>query len=90
MTEWSNHEDKAVVRNAAHEIVDVAETTAKTNGTSLTFKYSNYSLPQQDPHSSYGAENLERLGKVANKVDPKGIFQSLRNSSWLVSRAGSK
>lgn len=88
MTEWTNQEDEPAVLEAARKIIDAAETTAKKNGTYLNFKYSNYSSRDQDPQSTYGAENLAKLRNIASKVDPNGVFQNLQYGGWLVSRAG--
>ncbi|KAJ5805940.1 FAD-binding type 2 [Penicillium pulvis] len=88
MTEWTNREDEPAVLEAARKIIDAAETIAKKNGTYLKFKYANYSSRDQDPQSTYGAENLARLRSIASKVDPNGVFQSLQYGGWLVSQTG--
>lgn len=61
MTDWSSKEDEAVVRDAARKVVDAAGATAKKNGSFLEFKYSNYASRDQDPHSTYGLDNLSKL-----------------------------
>ncbi|KAJ5698965.1 FAD-binding type 2 [Penicillium macrosclerotiorum] len=90
MTEWTNQEDEATVRDAARKIIDAAEVVAKKNGTFLDFKYANYSSRDQDPQSTYGDTNLAKLKDVARKVDPSGVFQNLQHGGWLVSRTGNK
>lgn len=88
MADWKQAKDEDRVRESVRKIVDVAEKTAKTNGTYLPFVYSNYASRDQDPLASYGADNLQRLRDIALKYDPEGVFQTLQNGGWLVSKAG--
>lgn len=86
MMDWSNPEDEATMLEASHKIVDQAEAVAKKNGTYVDFKYSNYCSRDQDPLATYGSENLSKLRSVAREVDPRGIFQTLQNDGWLLSK----
>lgn len=88
MADWTHAKDEEEMREASRKIVDTAETVAKKNGTYIPFVYSNYASRDQDPLASYGTENLKKLQDIALKYDSKGIFQTLQNGGWLVSRAG--
>lgn len=88
MSEWSNQEDEGTVREATRKIINEAEAVARRNGTFLEFKYSNYASLDQDPFSTYGKENLDRLRNIARSYDPKGVFQILQNGGWLLDRVG--
>ncbi|GKZ16881.1 hypothetical protein AbraIFM66951_006374 [Aspergillus brasiliensis] len=90
MADWKNAEDEDRVREAVRKIVDVAEATAKQVGAYLPYRYSNYASRDQDPLSSYGAENIARLKSIAAKYDPEGVFQKLQNGGWLLSKVGSQ
>ena len=89
MADWKNAEDEDRVREATRKIVDVAEATAKQAGAYLPYRYSNYASRDQDPLSSYGADNVARLKEIAAQYDPEGVFQKLQNGGWLLSKAGS-
>lgn len=86
MTDWSDPKDEAIMLEASRKIVDCAEAMAKRNGTFLNFRYANYSSRDQDPFSSYGPENLEKLQSVAQAFDPRGVFQRLQYDGWLVNK----
>ena len=86
MADWNDSKDEEAVRGACKEIIDVAEAVARRNGTYLPFQYSNYSSRDQNPLNGYGEENLERLIQVASRYDPEGIFQTLQNGGWLISK----
>ncbi|KAI2845191.1 CAZyme family AA7 [Aspergillus niger] len=89
MADWKHAKDEDRVREAVRKIVDVAETTAKQAGAYLPYRYSNYASRDQDPLSSYGAENVARLKSIAAKYDPDEVFQKLQNGGWLLSKVGS-
>ncbi|QMW25239.1 hypothetical protein G4B84_000484 [Aspergillus flavus NRRL3357] len=89
MADWNNPADGDRVRQAMRHIVDVAEATAKANGTYLPYQYCNYASLDQDSLVSYGADNLEKLRAIASKYDPDGVFQTLQSAGWLLSRVGS-
>lgn len=44
----------------------------------------NHASYTQDVLASYGAKNLDRLSSVAEKVDPKKMFQNLQNDGFLL------
>lgn len=68
--------------------MDVAEETAKKEGTFLSYKYVNYASRDQDALASYGSGNIEKLKEAAKKFDPSGVFQDLQAGGWLLSRVG--
>ncbi|GKZ26172.1 hypothetical protein AbraIFM66951_010044 [Aspergillus brasiliensis] len=88
--DWKNLQDEERVRDAVRKIVDAAEFAAKRMGAYLPYKYSNYAAWDQDPLASYGTENVRRLKEVARKYDPEGVFQTLQNGGWLLSKVGLK
>lgn len=88
MADWKNASDEPFVRDSLKKIIDAAESVSKKNGTYLPFRYSNYSSRDQDPLSSYGQGNLQKLKDIAKKYDPEAVFQKLQNGGWLVSTAG--
>lgn len=87
MADWKNAKDEVRVREACREICEAAELTAKENGTYLPYVYANYASRDQNPLRSYGEENFAKLKEIATKYDADGIFQTLQNGGWLLSRA---
>jgi len=87
MADWKHEKDEVRVRAACKDVCDAAESTARKNGSYLPFIYANYASRDQNPMASYGAENLAKLKEIAGKYDSEGIFQTLQNGGWLLSRA---
>ncbi|KAI1858874.1 uncharacterized protein JN550_012333 [Neoarthrinium moseri] len=48
------------------------------------WRYLNYAYRTQEPISGYGAENVDKIKKAAQKYDPKGVFQRLRSSGFKI------
>ena len=46
----------------------------------------NYASRDENPHASYGEENVQRLKKVVLKYDLTQVFQRLQNSGFLLSK----
>lgn len=87
MADWKNAKDENLVREACRKIAETAERVAQKNGTYLPFIYSNYASRDQNPLASYGIENVQELKAIARRYDPAGIFQTLQNGGWLLSKA---
>lgn len=71
---WTDEADDAKVEKTARKMLVDIETRAKELGEYDPFVYVNYAAPWQDPIASYGKESIERLKKVRERVDPKGVF----------------
>ncbi|KAF4950591.1 hypothetical protein FGADI_8105 [Fusarium gaditjirri] len=48
--------------------------------------YLNYAYSSQDPLGSYGKENTQHIRDVADKYDPKGLFQTRVPGGFKISR----
>ncbi|KAM0460965.1 hypothetical protein ACHAO4_001761 [Trichoderma viride] len=71
---WTDEADDTKVEKTARKMLVDIETKAKELGEYDPFVYANYAAPWQDPIASYGKENIERLKKVRERVDPRGVF----------------
>ncbi|KAL7791990.1 hypothetical protein V8C37DRAFT_381238 [Trichoderma ceciliae] len=71
---WTDEADDTKVEKAARKIFAEVEAKAKELGEYDAFVCVNYAAPWQDPIASYGKESVERLKKVRERVDPKGVF----------------
>jgi FAD/FMN-containing dehydrogenase len=72
--EWADRSDDEVVHQVARKLIEDIEADAKSLGEYDNFIYLNYAAPWQDPLGGYGKENLARLRKVRDDVDPGRVF----------------
>ncbi|KAI3317205.1 putative oxidoreductase [Xylariaceae sp. AK1471] len=71
---WTDAADDEKVYAAARSLTADVEAKAKTLGAYDPYIYLNYAAPWQDVIASYGAENVKRLQKLRNRVDPHEVF----------------
>ena len=74
---WSNPADDERVLKTAQSIVDNSVAFAKSKGLDNEYLYMNYASQYQSVIPSYGATNHAKLRAIAEKYDPKGVFQRL-------------
>ncbi|EEY16869.1 FAD binding domain-containing protein [Verticillium alfalfae VaMs.102] len=58
------------------------EAYAKSVDGNIPFRYLPYAAPEQDPLSTYGAENIALMKDVALEYDPTGFFQTRVNGGF--------
>ena len=75
---WNKAEDEAKFHTVIGNVVKLIKAEAKKSNLDNDFVYLNYASEFQDPISSYGKENKERLIRVSKKYDPKQVFQYLQ------------
>ncbi|KAF2867471.1 hypothetical protein BDV95DRAFT_610863 [Massariosphaeria phaeospora] len=73
-------------RNVGIETAARFSTVGKANGSYLPFLYMNDATRDQSPLASYPAANIAKLKTIAQKYDPKGVFQKLQNDGFLLSK----
>ncbi|KAI1860345.1 uncharacterized protein JN550_011611 [Neoarthrinium moseri] len=71
---WSQETDDQVVDSATRRLMSAIETDAQSLNAWDPFVYMNYAGPEQDPISSFGKQNVDRLRAIANRVDPDQVF----------------
>lgn len=67
--------------------MQAAKEEAKARGLYNRFIYVNYAGPYQNVIPGYGEENLARLKKVAEKYDPRAVFQTLQPGGYKLEGA---
>lgn len=72
---WNNAADDEAVITTMQSITDQSEAALKKQGLLLPYKYLNYADVTQNPISTYGKENIQRLWAASKKYDPKGLWQ---------------
>ncbi|KAK8080992.1 hypothetical protein PG997_008810 [Apiospora hydei] len=61
-----------------------AEKEVEGGGGLMDWVYMNYADASQDVIGSYGAENVEKMRRVAVKYDPELVFQKLCPGGWKI------
>lgn len=84
---WSNSSDDAAMMKAAKDFVETARAMAKKRGLDNDYIYMPYASGYQEVVSGYGAENQLRLKSIADKYDPKGVFQRLQPGGFKLDGA---
>ncbi|KAM5372615.1 hypothetical protein ACJZ2D_007389 [Fusarium nematophilum] len=85
---WENESDDeegvAILRNLGNEI----ESLARRQGSSIPFKYMNYSNQEQDVIGGLKKKHRLFLRDVASKYDPEGVFQELQPGGFKLNGGG--
>ncbi|KAG4274335.1 FAD binding domain-containing protein [Fusarium proliferatum] len=86
LTMWEKSEDDKHVYQVQQRMEDRINAAAKKRGLDSIFKYTNYASQFQDPFAGYGSDNKKQLLKIAKKYDPEGVFQTLVEGGFKLSR----
>jgi hypothetical protein len=73
---WSDAASSPLIHAKAEDVLGKINTVAKHSGLLRRFVYANYAGTFQKPISSYGAQNDVILRQVAQKYDPRAVFQN--------------
>ena len=72
---WAEAGDDAKMHGEVERLLEEFNTMAKEKGKLHRYIFPNYGYPKSDLFAGYGEESVERMRKVAEKVDPEGVFQ---------------
>jgi hypothetical protein len=72
-------EDEDQVVGLCARVMTIAAEEGKRRGLFVPYVYMNYGSEYQDVMAGYNRETLEEMKAVATKVDPLGVFQTLRS-----------
>ncbi|KAF2092083.1 FAD-binding domain-containing protein [Saccharata proteae CBS 121410] len=75
---WGRAADDGAVMRANREAVRRCDDVARAMGLAVPYRYMNYASREQGVVEGYGEANVERLGRVAGRWDPSGVFQRLQ------------
>ncbi|KAK1993448.1 FAD binding domain-containing protein [Colletotrichum falcatum] len=84
---WSSREDDDAVYAFASRVLERVSAEAEARGLGSDYVYMNYASQYQDVVGGYGAENKGRLKSVAERYDPKEVFQRLQPGYFKLDRA---
>jgi hypothetical protein len=77
LTSWRDEEDDEVVIEAGRKFVEDVRRISIERGYGVEFLHLNDAAGDQGVVESYGEENVEFLKRLAESVDPEGVFQRL-------------
>ncbi|KAH7071384.1 hypothetical protein BKA63DRAFT_578589 [Paraphoma chrysanthemicola] len=75
---WSNPTSDAAILKFFSTIIKLVKEEARTKDMNNEYIYMNYASQFQDPISSYGIANVERLREISRKYDPRQVLQDLQ------------
>lgn len=74
---WANATDDAEILKFFSTIIKKVKFEAQKKSLDNEYIYMNYASQFEDPISSYGAANVNRLRAISKKYDPQQVFQQL-------------
>ncbi|GKZ23472.1 hypothetical protein AbraCBS73388_009843 [Aspergillus brasiliensis] len=83
---WANASDDKAVRSVSIATEEKWKQLGEERGAAENFRYMNDASRDQDPLSTYGYTNLDKLKSIARKYDPREVFQHLQNDGFLLSK----
>ncbi|KAF7879928.1 uncharacterized protein EAF02_007565 [Botrytis sinoallii] len=86
---WENIEDDEEITLAAKKLISDIDEAARERGVGSDFKYLNYAASWQNPLGGYGEleETLKKLRDTGEIYDPGGVFQTLCEGGFKISKA---
>ncbi|PYH43912.1 FAD-binding oxidoreductase [Aspergillus saccharolyticus JOP 1030-1] len=84
---WANASDDDAVRAVSIATEAKWKELGEARNTGDDFRYMNDASRDQNPLATYGSDNLEELKRIALRYDPNGVFQTLQNNGFLLSKA---
>ncbi|KAJ4357034.1 hypothetical protein N0V95_002840 [Ascochyta clinopodiicola] len=75
---WTDAKDDNRVNAFVNTLMKRTAAEAQTRGLASKYIYMNYASKYQDVISSYGSANKAKLHAIANKYDPREVFQMLQ------------
>jgi FAD/FMN-containing dehydrogenase len=73
---WDDEADDAKVEQAARALFAGIDDDARKLDAYEPYIYLNYAAEWQDPIATYGKKSIEKLQRVSQVVDPKGVFKN--------------
>jgi hypothetical protein len=84
LVDWTNAADDETVRAVPIAVTETWKQQSKQRGLDIPFIFTNDGSRDQNPIASYGAVNVQKLKKIAEKYDPGKVFQNQQNGGFLL------
>ncbi|ETS78822.1 hypothetical protein PFICI_08675 [Pestalotiopsis fici W106-1] len=75
---WSQDADTTRMREFLRRTLRRVKDASEKTGTDHPYLFLNHCYEEQTPLLSYGAENIKRLHRIREDLDPDGVFQTLK------------
>ena len=75
---WSDNSDEPRMRTFMRRMIARMADAAQARGTHHAYRFQNHAFEEQEIFAGYSVENLGRLRRVCQAVDPDGVFQRLQ------------
>ncbi|PBP27668.1 oxidoreductase FAD-binding protein [Diplocarpon rosae] len=85
---WEDPSFDNPIHAASRNFIAAINRAAKHRGLFHPYIYLNYALASQDPISSYGTANVQKLQNVSAKYDPEQVFQRLVPGGFKLPKGG--
>ncbi|KAH8731845.1 hypothetical protein GQ44DRAFT_670461 [Phaeosphaeriaceae sp. PMI808] len=82
---WTNPADDAAILKFLSSVTKQVKAEAQAKGLDNEYIYMNYGSQFQDPISTYGSQNVDRLRAISKKYDPQQVFQNLHPGHFKLS-----
>jgi len=86
IVQWTEDAEDDLARSQIRQLISGIQAAAKAPGKLLDFEFMNDASYVQNPLKSYGETSLASLNGTREKWDPKGVFQDLQHSGFLLSK----
>ncbi|KAK7530740.1 uncharacterized protein J3D65DRAFT_639400 [Phyllosticta citribraziliensis] len=83
---WMSEENDELFHKLSEQYVEDLDSYAKSIGKSNLFVYLDYADPTQDPLSTYGHANIQKMRAAAAKYDPDRVFQTMVPGGFKLSK----
>ncbi|KAK8157195.1 hypothetical protein IWX90DRAFT_516452 [Phyllosticta citrichinensis] len=83
---WMSEENDELFHKLSEQYVEDLGSYAKSIGKSNPFLYLDNADPTQDPLSTYGHANIQKMRAAAVKYDPEGVFQTMVPGEFKLSK----
>lgn len=83
---WTGKDQDDLFEAQGAWLIDKVKEYTVTVGADNEYIYLDYADEIQDPLGSYGADNVYKMRAVAQKYDPKGVFQRQVPGGFKISK----
>lgn len=84
--EWFDDATDEAAHYALNDLGTHIQSAGEKSGKLFDYQFMNDASYSQTILGSYGEDNFKLLRSVAERYDPKGLFQDLQNGGFLLGR----
>ena len=84
LVDWTDAADDATVRAVPIAVTEAWKQQSEQRSLDIPFIFANDASRDQNPIASYGAANVQKLKKIAEKYGPERVFQNQQSGGFLL------